>query len=131
MAEPRASGRAGRPRLRFPPAARIRRRRDFERALRDGRRLTDGRLTAWGVPNGLATTRLGLIVGRKHGTAVQRNRLRRLLREAFRLSRPELPAGLDLVCTPRAGAALDLESCRRSLVALAGRLARRLEPREG
>ena len=97
---------------------------DFERILHDGRRATDRRLTLWVLPNGLSYPRLGLVVGRKCGGAVQRNRIKRLLREAFRLQQHELPAGFDWVCAPRAGADLDLAGCRESLMRLALRLAR-------
>ena len=84
-------------RYRFPGTMRILRSREFERALRDGVRVNDQRLTLWGLPNGLSHARLGLIVGRKHGNAVRRNRIKRILRSAFRLSQHELPQGLDLV----------------------------------
>ena len=90
-------------------------------------RASDGRLTVWARSNGLPHARLGLIVGRKHGNAVRRNRIKRLLREAFRLSQHLLPAGLDLICTPRRGADVTLVGCVESLTDLAGRLARRLE----
>lgn len=45
--------------------------------------------------------RLGVSVSKDHGGAVRRNKLKRLLREAFRLERHRLPAGLDLVLIPR------------------------------
>jgi ribonuclease P protein component len=45
--------------------------------------------------------RYALVVGAKWGDAVTRNRQRRLLREAFRTSRPGLPAGFDFVLLPR------------------------------
>ena len=91
----------------------------------DGWRATDEHITMWVLPNGLAHPRLGLIVGRKHGNSPQRNRIKRLLREAFRLMQHELPAGFDLVCTPRVGAKLDLAGCKESVVHLATRLSRR------
>ena len=59
-------------------------------------------MTIYGVENGLDHARLGISVSRKKvKTAVARNRLKRLIREAFRLSKAELPAGLDLVVVPR------------------------------
>ncbi len=116
-------------RYRFPGTMRILRSREFERALRDGVRVNDQRLTLWSLPNGLSHARLGLIVGRKHGNAVRRNRIKRILRSAFRLSQHELPQGLDLVCAPRVGAELELEGCRNSLARLAAQVSRRLVKR--
>lgn len=50
------------------------------------------------LPNALKYYRLGLSIGRAAGGAVQRNRIKRLLREAFRLIEPELPRGADGTC---------------------------------
>jgi ribonuclease P protein component len=61
---------------------------------------------------------------------VRRNRWKRLLREAYRLSRPDLPGGLDLVLIPRAGIEPELEALRRSLARLVTQVVRRL-PAEG
>lgn len=97
--------------------------------VREGRAVSDGWLTLRAAPNGLAYCRLGLIVSARHGRAVVRNRIKRLLREAFRLARPELPTGMDLACAPRVGARLDLDRARRSLIELSRRLERRLQRR--
>ncbi len=51
--------------------------------------------------NELPHSRIGFLVLRKYGGAVQRNRLRRLLREAYRLEKANLPTGLDIVIIPR------------------------------
>lgn len=127
---PSEGDRATTPRaLTFPPARRVLRKADFERALQAGQRATDALLTVWIHENGLPHARLGLIVGKRHGSAPQRNRLKRLLREAFRLEQRDLPAGSDLICTPRVAAELDLAGCRQSLRRLAQRLAGR--PRSG
>ncbi len=112
--------------LRFGRHLRILRQADFQRIMKDGLRITDSRLSLWALPNDLPHPRLGLTVGRRHGGAVQRNRTKRLLREAFRLRQHELPAGLDLVCAPRAGGQLDLDGCTDSLCRLAAQLARRI-----
>ncbi len=60
---------------------------------------------------------MGTAVSKRGRTAVVRNRLRRILREAFRLERPELPLGIDLVLLPpRPAQELSLSSTRESLI---------------
>ncbi|HPM25115.1 MAG TPA: ribonuclease P protein component [Phycisphaerae bacterium] len=110
---------------RFQRHLRITRHSEFERVMRAGRRGTDRVLTMWVLPNDRPHPRLGLVVGRKCGCAVQRNRWKRVLRTAFRLSQYDLPAGFDFVCAPRAGGTADLAACTEALVRLAERLARR------
>ena len=110
---------------RYPRRLRILRQTDFEQIMKRGQRVTDRRLLLRWLPNGLEYSRLGLAVGRKHGPAVRRNRIKRLLREAFRLSQHDLPRGLDLVCIPHVGGDFTLEGCQESLAKLTARLARR------
>lgn len=117
-------------RFRFSRALRVRRQLDFQRAMRGGWRAGDARLVVTARRNGLPHARLGLAVGRRFGSAVQRNRAKRLLREAFRLIHRTLPPGLDLICIPRAGVTLTLATCQESLRQLAARLDRRLPARE-
>lgn len=55
-------------------------------------------------PDGSAPSRLGVTVTKKIGTAVRRNRVKRLVREAFRLDPTLVPAGIDLVVIAKDGA---------------------------
>lgn len=110
---------------------RITRGSDFARVYRHGNRARGTFVTVAAAANELGTTRIGLSIGKKvHKRAVVRNRLRRLVREAFRLEYADLPAGYDLVAigsTP--GARPDLEALRRELRRLAAKAARRCEER--
>lgn len=84
-------------RLRFPREARLLKASEFRAVFRTGRRARAGLLHARLRPNGKRRARLGLAVSRKAArTAVVRNRVRRQLRESFRVNQHRL-AGLDVV----------------------------------
>lgn len=90
--------------LRFPRTARVRARADFDRIFKQGRRVALPVLalhfTSGGIP-----PRLGLAVSRKVDPhAVGRNRIKRVLRDAFRHCRAHLADG-DYVIVARPGAA--------------------------
>ncbi|TWG90920.1 ribonuclease P protein component [Luteimonas sp. J16] len=110
---------------RFPPTARVRARADFDRTFRDGRRVALPMLALhW--RHGAGQARLGLAVSRKvDRRAVVRNRIRRILREHFRLLRAQLPGG-DYVFVARSPAATaapaDLREACRQLLRRAGAL---------
>lgn len=93
----------------FPKEARLRTPAEFARVQREGRTHDLGplvfRLAARPtVPEGAARARLGLAVSKRVGGAVVRNRVKRRVRECFRLQQAAL-AGLDLVVTARPAAA--------------------------
>ena len=100
----------------------------FERIRRRGLSAGDEVLYVRGMANDLGHARLGLAVGRGSGGAVQRARLRRMIREAFRLNKGQLPRGLDLLVSPRPRAfEAPLAAVGRSLITLAGQLAGKLQ----
>jgi len=106
---------------------RIGRPADFQRVFQRKRSAASSLIVVYGCENGLTHTRLGLVVSRKVGGAVVRNRWKRLLREAFRRCRPELPESVDLVVIPRRGVKPSLPALSASLPRLALRVAERLE----
>lgn len=119
--------------FRFTQSHRLKTPAAFQRVYARKRSASDDRLVVYACENDLPHPRVGLSVSRKVGGAVVRNRYKRLFREAFRLTRVDLPAGVDLVMIPRPRPDLPtLDEVKVSLVKLAGQAARRLAggPRE-
>ena len=98
----------------FPRSARLLRHADFERVYKLGRRHFSASMTVFywqrpepadeaaGVNSSVASgLRIGFTVGRALGGAVQRNRMKRRLREAVRLTRPAKGASADVVINPK------------------------------
>lgn len=83
---------------RFRPRERLKKPGDFARVFAARRSARSGPLVVYVVENELEWSRLGLSVGRRVGGAVQRNAIKRRLREAFRTSKTDLPRGFDIVC---------------------------------
>ena len=108
----------------FPRRLRLSGRRDFADTYAAQTRRPAGPLLVFARPNGLAFCRLGLSVARRVGSAPKRVRIKRLLREAFRLSRSELPAGYDLIVVVRKHEPLPLAEYRRLLAEAVGKLHR-------
>lgn len=115
------------PTFRFRPHEHLRRPADFQRVYDRRRSVSDHWLIVYACENGLTYLRLGLSVSRKYGPATRRNRLRRLYREAFRLTRSQMPTGYDLVLIPRRPEEPTLEELMRSLPRLVRNVVRRIE----
>ena len=125
---PEARSRARFPRTRYGLST-----SDFRRIYGKGSRARGSLMTVVVHDNGLDHPRLGLSVGKRcWKSAVRRNRVRRVFREAFRLTLAELPEGVDLVLiasTP--GLKPELASTRHELVGMANKALRRYEEKEG
>lgn len=114
------------PRLRFPRSHRLSGSKAFAAVFASRTRKTVGPLTVYGRTNGLPHARLGLSVSRKVGPAVTRNRIKRRLREAYRLSQHDWPVGYDWVVVVRRHDALSLMDYRRLMGQAVASLDRRL-----
>lgn len=94
-----------------------------------------GFMVVHGAPNGIGHARLGLAVGRRVGNAVQRNRLKRLVREAFQRAFADIPAGWDFVVSVRAHEPKPADAYRAALArecaALTAQDRRPDRPRDG
>ena len=87
---------------RFPSTVRLLRHTDFERVYKQGRRHFAAHMTVFYLPRTQGSGfRVGFTVGRVLGGAVERNRIKRRLREAVRLQHPGDQAAVDVVINPK------------------------------
>jgi ribonuclease P protein component len=89
----------------FGKSYRLLRPADFQHVFQGGRRRSAGNLAVYWRPNRLAHPRIGIAISRKcTRSAVIRNRIKRVVREAFRVRKERL-GGVDIVFLAHAGAA--------------------------
>ena len=113
----------------FPRELRLRSNSEFRRVFAGRSSVANESIVVYALPNELGRARLGVCVSRKHGNAVLRNRWKRLIREAFRLSQDVVPCGFDYVVLPRQGAQPVSDAVFESVPNLTVRAARRSEQR--
>ncbi|MCH7525918.1 MAG: ribonuclease P protein component [Planctomycetes bacterium] len=116
----------------FSKVQRLHLQRDFARIFGKKCSASDARMVVYVDHRPLgprAATRLGIRVGKRLGNAPARNRIKRLIREAFRLGQHDLPADLDIVCVAKRAKDVTLGevqgSLQRLVVAAHRTLARR------
>jgi ribonuclease P protein component len=88
----------------FSKSERLLNRKDFVNLKKLGKRLNTPHFTVIFKESGLGITRLGITVTKKVGNSTQRNRIKRLVREFYRLHKAHFPQGYDIVVTAKKGA---------------------------
>ena len=101
----------------FPPSCRLHCRKEYDRVWKAGSRRHTPHFLIVIMNRPCGPIRLGLTVSRKIGGAVARNRVKRLVREFFRLNYDRLPPSVDLVVVAKRGAdLLDYDAVEREIV---------------
>ena len=100
----------------LPRKERLLNRKDFVNLNRLGKKYRTKHFISISKENGLDINRLGITVSKKIGNAVIRNRIKRLIREIYRLRKNDIPKGYDVVVVARKGAAdLDYRKMKEEL----------------
>lgn len=86
---------------RLPKSCLLRKKGEFDCVYRQGKRLHGQGFSIIFAVNAVGRSRLGISVQKKVGNAVQRNRIKRIVRESFRLNREQFPKCCDIVVTVR------------------------------
>ncbi len=87
--------------FRFTKAERLTLKKEFEKVFHEGKVFKNDTVVFYVIPNNLQNSRVGLVVSKKVGNAVRRNRAKRLLREAYRLNKYLLTIHVDIIVIPR------------------------------
>ncbi|MDE1890261.1 MAG: ribonuclease P protein component [Planctomycetota bacterium] len=95
--------------FRFTRSERLTLNREFERVFDEGRVFKNSHVVLYVASNEYQNSRLGLVVSKKVGNAVRRNRAKRLLREAYRLNKRLLTVHVDIIAIPRSPFSSDLK----------------------
>ncbi len=109
---------------RFKPRARITRSADFQLCQKEGKRYTGKRVVLLKRKTGEPGNRLGVVVTRKTGTAVMRNRWKRIIRELFRENQDRLTPGDHVVIVRRSTRGAPMPEDRAEVLRLFERAAK-------
>lgn len=109
----------------FPKDERIRKRAAYLAVQGCGRKLQTAHFLCFAKASVDGRRRIGITVSKRVGNAVVRNRIKRLVREAYRLAKQSFPEGIDLVVVAKQRASgVELEEVRQEMAELCGRLGR-------
>ena len=78
---------------------RLKKQADFQKLFQKGKRAFSPSLTVLYRPSD--KMRMGISIGKKHGKSVKRNKIKRLIREAFRLTQEEMKGTYSIVIIPK------------------------------
>ena len=92
---------------------RLKKQADFQRLFQKGKRAFSPSLTVLYRPSQNMT--MGISVGKKHGKSVQRNRIKRLLREAFRAVQGDMKGNYAIVLLPKVSEEYSMQNFKRHL----------------
>lgn len=92
---------------------RLKKQSDFQRLFQKGKRAFSPSLTVLYFP--AKQTKMGISIGKKHGKSVRRNRIKRLLREAFRLTKEEIKGEYNFVLIPKVAEEYSFKTFERHL----------------
>ena len=92
---------------------RIKKQADFQRLFQKGKRAFSASVTMLYRPSD--KMRMGISIGKKHGKAVQRNRIKRLLREAFRAAQDEMKGTYSVILIPKVSDKYAFETFKRHI----------------
>ena len=108
----------------LPRRLRLHLKRDFESIIQAGNRFQNQELTVWCRMRPSGSARFAVVVSKKLGPAVLRNRTKRVLREAFRTLQVRLKAGADIIVKPRQSERVStVQAAQDALTSLCGKAA--------
>ena len=109
----------------LPRRARLHLKRDFERIIQGGTRYQASGLVLWAEQTGqTGPARFAVVVSKKLGPAVVRNRTTRFLREAFRKNRARIKPGVNMIVSPRDSERLNtVQATQLAFTSLCGKAA--------
>lgn len=97
---------------------------DFQKLFKKGKRVFSPALTIIYTQNAEGKPVMGIAVSKKHGKAVKRNRIKRLVRAAFSAEADMLKGGYSMVILPKVAQDYDYKSIENSLVSCFKRIQR-------